>query len=213
MIDPEIDQYRKDVTTKYIDRYYITLDKAEDTDKLYDDIIEYEYLDDSKLWKKIIFPLDIIEGYQFLKYIAMFGEPRYTFLTHHPPMFQINLVPQYTYVAIPPKINCGFVWSTSDYPYEPLPIEKVRLEPLVAILKETEKITFLKVKDVVSTEKVGNVIIKRTEHKRVTDLDKLRQVINREFSFLKFELTEVGFIRIFNGEKAELNNKDHAILL
>ncbi len=213
MIDLELDQYRKDITTKYIDRYDITLDKAEDLDKEYDELIEYEYKDDSKIWKKILFPLDLIESYYYSEYASMVGEPSCEFLDKHSPMFRVNLIPKYNYVAIPPKMNCSFTWSTSDYPCEPISIEKIRLEPLMIIFRETEKITFLKVQRIISNKRVGNILIKRVIHKKVLDLDKLFQVLNYEFTFLKFRLTNVGFTRIFNGDKVELDNKDHVILL
>lgn len=213
MIDPEIDQDRKDISAKYIDRYYITLDKAEDLDREYDEIVEYEYKDDSKLWKKILFPLDFIESYKYSEYTAVFGEPPFGFLVKHPSIFRVNLIPKYNYIAIPPKINCGFVWSTSDFPCQQPQIEKIRLEPLMAIFRETEKVTFLKTQKVISTEKVGNVLIKRTRYKKVTDLDKLFFIINREFRFLKFRLTAIGFTRLFSGDKVELDNKDYVILL
>jgi hypothetical protein len=201
---------RKNILGEYIDHYRLTFEKREDVERDYYDLIEYEYLDNSKFWKKIIFPLNIIEDIEYMKYCNMVGKPICDKLNYHPPMSRINLIPKYDYVHVIPEIRFC-TWSTSDFTenYLTPTHDKIKLESFSAIFRESRDISFMKTELITTSKQVGNVIIKRTEHRHVIDLYKLFEVMNYEFRFLKFELTEEGFNKLYLDKEIDLSNKEY----
>lgn len=204
-----IELYREEILSKYVDHYNLTLEMREDSDKIYENIIDFEYKDDYKWWKKIIFPLNTIEDLEFWQYCNIFGKPTQNRLTYHPQMFKINFIPKYEYFNIIPKVRF-YTWPTSDTPHDCMPLyEKIRLESLTAIFRETNNITFMKIQPKTIIKKIGNVSIKRTEHEHVIDCNKLFEIMNYEFRFFKFELTVDGFEKLYSDKRIDLSNKDY----
>jgi hypothetical protein len=104
------------------------------------------------------------------------------------------------------------MWSNGDLPEEymtPPSYDKVRLEPAMLILRETNQTTFMRIKPETTIKKVGNIIVKKTTHKHVIDFYKIFEYINYEFRFSKFELTEYGFSRLCTSGEIDLSDKEY----
>lgn len=193
---------REEILSKYIDHYRLTFEKREDLNKTYEDHIEYKYEDDS----------NIIEDTEYWNYYKCVCEPKSVRV--HPFMFKIELIPKCCYVVVIPEIPMTKMWLNGDLPKKytnPPNFDKVRLEPVMLILGETNQTTFMKIEPETIIKKVGNVIIKKIRHRHVIDFYKIFEYMNYEFRFSKFELTEYGFNRLCTNGEIDLSDKEYII--